>query len=165
MQAFIRLLYSLLVGATVVAFAALTVYSFYQPPKAPHYPEYSCYNLNYNNSAVEQAAYNACDKAYQKANDAASKKRNNDSKHYQRQVTYVLMPLAVLSAVAGLVLIRRSGVIGEGLALGGAGISAYAIITASLAEARILRFFSASLLLLTVLGLAHLRFKENGKKS
>ena len=161
MNALIRLLYSLLIAGTVVAFAGLTVYSFYQPPdKDLKEPKYNCtYPSNYD--PVAEASYNKCDEEYSQRLKAHWDKEEKIEDNYQRNVTYMLLPMALLSAAAGVFLVRRrSEVIGEGLALGAAAISIYAIITSSIADARILRFLSALLLLTVVIVLAHFRFRD-----
>ncbi len=145
MTAFIRLLYAVLIALTVVAFVGVGIFSFYQPPKSPDYSSVGdSSDADYQNS---QKAYDKADKAYQ-----------SNAKVYQRNVTYVLLPLVVVSLGAGLYLLRRSEVIGEGLALGGVGISIYAIITASIADHRALRFIAVTLLLASVLLTANYRF-------
>lgn len=153
MQAFIKLLYALLVAGAVTAFAGFAIFSFYQPPKPPAYPagNYSYGTRDYNR---QQDEYNA-----------ALDRHNEDEKSYYRNATYMLLPLTVLSTFAGLYLMRRrSEAIGEGLALGGVAISIYAIIMASLADARVLRFIVVSLFLVTVLLVAHFRFVNRPAK-
>lgn len=153
MNSLIRLLYALLVAASVVTFVGLGVYSFYLPPKAPAYPDYS-----YTGSG--DAAYERTSKEYDKKYKAYEKKQKN----YQRNVTYAVLPLAVFFVLTGLYLFRRSDVIGEGVALGGIATSIYAIITASIAEARILRFLAVTLLLVGVLLLTYRRFYSRESK-
>ncbi len=156
MNAFIRLLYALLVAGAVVAFTGLAIFSFYQPPKPPQYP-----TSDYSSNQTD-AEYNREQKIY----TAALARHDKDEKSYQRNVTYVLLPAALLAAIVGLYLIRRrSEAIGEGLALGGVAISIYAIITASLADARILRFIAVTILLAVVLLVAHFRFSAPHTKS
>ncbi len=153
MNAFVRLLYALLIAGAVTAFSGVAINSFYQPPKTPSYPSV---NYSYDNPAYKQQQDD-----YQKAID----KHDKDEKTYYRNVTYTLMPIAVLAALTGFYLIRkRSEVIGEGLALGGVAISIYAIIMASLADARILRFIAVTLLLIVALLAAHFRFMSSSNK-
>ncbi len=140
MTAFIRLLYAVLIALTVVAFVGVGIFSLYQPPKSPDYS-------SSGDSSSSSDAYDKADKDYQ-----------SKEKAYQRKVTYILLPLAVISLGAGLYLLRHSEVIGEGLALGSVGISIYAIITASIADHRALRFIAVTLLLASVLLTANYRF-------
>jgi uncharacterized membrane protein YkgB len=150
MQALIRLLYALLVAGAVVTFVGFGIYSLYQPPKYPEYPGY-----NYNN-----------DNLYQKQQDEFDKKQDaydKKEKVYMKNVTYIALPVGVAFTLLGLLIFRRSEVVGEGLALGGIATSIYAIVTSSLADARILRFASVTLLLLSVLLVTYRRFYENGR--
>ncbi len=147
MNAFVRLLYALLIAGAVTAFAGVAIFSFYQPPSPPPYPS--------SNYAYDNPAYQRQQDSYQRALD----KQDKAEKTYNRNVSYMLLPMAILSALAGFYLIRkRSEVIGEGLALGGVAISIYAIIMASLADARILRLATVSMLLVVALLTAHFRF-------
>lgn len=153
MQSFIKLLYALLVAAAVVVFAGLAIYSFYQPPKSPSYPS--------GNYSYGTAAYNRQQDDYNNALD----QHNRDEKVYYRNVTYLLLPAAVLPALVGLYLMRRrSEAIGEGLALGGVAITIYAITMASLADSRPLRFVAATFFLIIVLLVAHFRFSAKSTK-
>lgn len=149
MNALIKLLYALLVAGALIVFVGFGIYSFYQPPKMPKYP-------SYDYSRYDSATYKRQQNVYNHAMD----RYDADTKKYQEHVTYMLLPIALVSAVAGLYLMRRrrAEVIGEGLALGGAGISIYAIIMASFADARVLRFIAVSLLLAVTLLLAYFRF-------
>lgn len=154
MNALIRLLYALLIAGAVVAFAGLAVYSLYQPPKYPDYPR-----TGYSQTDDE---YERQQREFDRLRDAYDKKERS----YQHTVTLTLLPMAVIASIAGIYMMRRrSEVLGEGLALGGVAISIYAIITASLADARILRFVAACLLLITALLVAYFRFPANGKGS
>lgn len=157
MNAFIRFLYALLVAGAITAFVGFGIYSFYQPPKSPTYPSYN-YSYSYNDAAY---------KRQQSAYDRATHKYDKDTKAYDKHVTYILLGVSFVSAVAGLYLIRRrSEVIAEGFTLGGVTLSIYAIIEASMADARILRFVAVSLLLIVALAVAHFRFLEpRNKKS
>lgn len=134
MNAFIRLLYAVLIAVSVAVFVGMAIYSFYPGPKAPDYTSYSSnYHTTYTN-------YRA------------------DEKIYEKKVTYIVLPAAALSLAAGLQVMRRSEVIGEGLALGGVATSVYGIITASIADSRPLRFVAVTFLLASALLLAGVRF-------
>ncbi|MGH7192741.1 MAG: hypothetical protein ACREJM_04305 [Candidatus Saccharimonadales bacterium] len=156
MNAFIRFLYALLVAGAVTAFTGLAVYSFYQPPKSPRYPSYDYSAYSYNSAAY---------KRQQNAYDQAVHRYDQQTKAYDRHVTYILLGAAFLSAGAGLYLIRRRAeVIAEGLTLAAVALSIYAIIEASSADARILRFAAVTLLLIIALLAAHFRFLEPRSK-
>jgi hypothetical protein len=135
MNVFIRFLYALIISAAVVTFIGVGINTFYQSPK---YPDYSY----------------SSDSDYKRQTDNYSKKQ----KSYHRNLTYMLLPLSALCVVGGIYLMRRSEVIGEGLALGGVATSIYAVINAVLSDARILRFLAVTLFLLGTLFVAQLRF-------
>jgi hypothetical protein len=160
MNAFIRLLYSLLIAVSVVIFVAVTIYSFYQSPKAPEYPRYEPSTLNYNDPgyAEEQARLNKEADARQKDYEKKLKEHHEKRKPYHRDVTILLLILSVMVLGIGLWLMPRSEVIGEGMALGSIATIIYTIISASIAEARILRFLAVTLLLLGSLVIAQSRF-------
>ena len=145
MNALIRLLYSLFIALTVIAFAALSVYSLYQPPKAPVEPDYYLSETQYTR---QQDRY-----------DKDKPKYDKNLKNYEKNVAWIALPAAIASTSAGAYLmLRRTAVVGEGLALGGAGLSIYAIIMASLGQGRYQRFIAALLLLTIALLTAYLRF-------
>jgi hypothetical protein len=148
MNAFIRLLYALLLALTVVAFVGVGIFSFYQPPKQPQYPDVS--------ASATEAQSDAANDAYNRDQDAY----NKHNKTYQRTVAITLLVITVPVVLAGLYIFKRSGVIGEGLALGGIGTTIYAIIAASIADARILRFIAVSALLIGVLLVSYFRFAK-----
>lgn len=154
MNSFIRLLYALLIAASVVVFIGVGIVSFYGPPKSPEYPR-----VTYANNGVTSEQ----DKRAQDTYEADSKAYSGKQKSYQRNVTYIALPLAAITLASGLYLMRKPGVIGEGIALGGILTTAYGVITASIAGSSPLRFVAVTLLLIGALMIGHLRF-GNGTK-
>jgi hypothetical protein len=144
MNAFIRLLYELLVAAAIVIFIGFGTYSFYQSPKYPDYP-----TTIYDSPGYQQE---------QDKFTAAIKKYNEKNKVYQRNITYIILPAAAILLALGLFLFRSMDVIGEGIAFGGAATSIYAIVTSSMADARVLRFLSVTLFLISALLITYRRF-------
>lgn len=155
MNAFIRLLYALFLAAVATTFIGLTIFTFYQPPKGPAYPAYSPNTAQYGTAEYQRQEneHNVQHKRYQQEQDTHKEKM----KHYQRIVTIALLPLVAVVLVAGLWLFERSEVLGEGIALGAVFISIYAIITASIADSRVLRFLAVTLLLASTLLLTYRR--------
>ena len=141
----IKLLYSLLIAASIVGFIGVAVYAFYQPPK---YPDYS----NYSYSQTSDPEY--VDQEYDKATDAYDKKMRD----YNHNVTYFLIPASVALVAAGTYLYRRIDVIGEGLALGGLATLIYAIITSAMGDSKPLLVITAGLLVAGSLVIAWTRF-------
>jgi len=150
MNSFIRLLYSLLVAVAVVLFIGVGIHSFYQPPKAPEYPEYS-HAITEEDSQLQEKQFSY---------DQQYKRYSEDQKQYHRNVTLMLLPAAALATVGGIRLLRRNEIIGEGLALGGIATSIYAVITASMGEAPVARFVAVSILLAGTLLLVQRRFND-----
>lgn len=153
MNAFIRLLYALLIAVAVGLFVGISINSVYPGPKMPEYP-----NSNYSNpSEAEQAKFQKQQQDFDKQyKDFRSKEKN-----YQRNVSIVAVVAAVVIVVLGLWYMRRNEIIGEGLALGGIGVGLYAVITAMVAEHRIMRFIAVTTLLASALLVVHRRFIEN----
>src|SRR3569833_3784651 len=150
MHAFIRLLPSLLIAGSLIAFVAVGASTVSQAPKYPTYP--SCYD----GAAYGTSQYNSCQSSY----DKVQKDFDAKSRAHDRTLTLVSLPAAVVAVLAGDYLIRRSEVIGEGIALGGVGVAIYAIITSVDAEARVLTFVSLSALLIGALLLGWRRFGD-----
>lgn len=153
MNTFVRLLYSLLIAVAVVAFVGVAIFSFYQPPKMPSYP------------TIDYLASTATQDSQRQNYSTASKKYDANNKSYERNVAIALLPLAVVVMASGIYFSRKLDVIGEGLALGGVAISIYAIIAASIANARILRFLAVTLLLINAILIARARFKPTKAKT
>ena len=152
MNTFIRLLYAILLAVSVVTFIGVAIFSLYQPPKYPDYPR------TYSSDSVQ-------DTAAQKQFDKLSDQYTKDTKNYHRNVSYILLPLAVIAIVGGLYLFGRSEVIGEGVALGGVATSVYAIITTSIADARVARLIAVTVLLAGVIAVVQRRFRDDHVKA
>ena len=149
MNAFIRLLYALLIAVAVVLFVSVSIYSLYPGPKAPEYPQIY-YSADGSNDKEGQQAQETYDKQY--------KEFDAKQKLYQRNVSMIAVGAAIVIVLAGLWYMRKNDIIGEGLALGGVGVSLYAVITSMIADHRIMRFVAVSTLLVSALVLVHRRF-------
>lgn len=152
MNPFIRLIYALLVAAATVAFVGVGIYTFYPEPQPPTYPQQIRplekgidQPVNSPNSGVDE---------YQQAYDHYQ----NDLKTYYRNVSIIGSVLAVVVVAAGLYLRRRADIIGEGLALGGVASTIYAIVTASMADDRIMRFVAVCLFLAAAIVVVYTEF-------
>src|SRR3569833_3275996 len=132
MHAFIRLLYSLLIAGSLIAFVAVGASTVSQAPKYPTYP--SCYD----GAAYGTSQYNSCQSSY----DKVQKDFDAKSREHDRTLTLVTLTTTKETKKAGVYLIRRSEVIGEGIALGGVGVAINAIITSVVVVARVLSFVS-----------------------
>jgi hypothetical protein len=155
MNAFIKLLYAILIAVSVVIFTSISIYSFYQPPKAPEYPTVLRSPVN------DDKLYQNQQETYSQTYDQFREKE----KHYQGNVAIAVLPVAAIITLFGLRYMKRNEVIGEGLALGGIANSIYSVVLASMADARIIRFLGVSLLLASALLLTQQRFAPSPKKS
>jgi hypothetical protein len=147
MNAFVRLLYAVLLAAVVVAFTNISIYTFYQQPKEPKYPTYA---IDKSDTAVQKQ-----EAEYQKNYDTY---RDTKLKPYQRNVSIALIVVAAVVVAIGYVLMRDQEVLGEGLALGGMATFVSAIISASIADNRVTRFIAVTLLLVFAVLLIRKRF-------
>jgi hypothetical protein len=152
MNTFIRLLYSVLIAAAVVAFVAIAIYTFYPSPKAPTYTPPLLEKSTMVNQPVEDA--------YQQQYDKANGQYQADTNIYQRNVSIILVLAAIAVITLGLWLQRRADIIGEGFQLGGIGTSIYAVGMASAADDRVMRFIAVTLFLAAVISVVYFRFKD-----
>jgi hypothetical protein len=154
MNVFIRLLYAILIASAVVAFVGVGIYTFYPAPQAPTYPMTPAKGIAQpiGGGDTQQAADD-----YQQALD----QYNTDRATYQRNVSIILAVLTPIVVVAGLWLQKRLDIIGEGLALGGVGLSIYAITAASIADDRIMRFIAVTFFLASVIAVVYFKFSES----
>jgi hypothetical protein len=153
MNIFIRLIYSLLIAAAVVTFIGVSIATFYPGPTAPAYPAVAPADTG---KVVPSLNQNTSESQYEKAFG----QYQADLKVYNRNISIILMALAAVIVVLGLWLLNRSDIIGEGLALGGVGSSTYAIITASQADNRAVRFPTVTLFLASVIVVVYFKFQK-----
>lgn len=158
MNTLIRLLYSLLIAAAIVAFVAIGIYTFYPAPKAPEYPV----------TPMEKGIAQPADSPAQNDDYLIYQQQQTDYqttlKEYQRNVSIILTVVAAAVVGFGLWLRYRSDIIGEGLSLGGIGTSIYAIGTAVAADGRIMRFIAVTLFLASVLVVVYFKFNTTPTK-
>lgn len=157
MNSFIRLLYAVLIAVAVVTFVGVGVNSVYPGPKAPEYPQAS--------SAVKDPSTDPEFQKQQREFDKKYQNHRNEQKEHDKKLSMILVPLAAVIAGFGLWYFRRADVIGEGVALGGAATSVYAVIAASMADHRLMRFAAVVVLLTSVILVVQTRFKEPAKKT
>lgn len=160
MNTLIRLLYSVLIAAAVVAFVAIGIYTFYPAPTAPTYPMMP---MAAKSTDIAQPIGTPAPEAEQLYQTQLSNYQN-DLKAYQRNVSIILVVASAAIVGLGLWLRSRSDIIGEGLSLGGIGTSIYAIGTAVAADDRIMRFVAVSLFLASVLVVVYFKFNNTSPK-
>jgi len=143
MNPFIRLIYALLIAAATVAFIGVGIYTFYPVPQPPTYPQQIVPLEKGIDQPLGTPVYNSGVNEYQQAYDHYQ----TDLKMYYRNVSIIGSVAAVVAIAGGLYLRRRADIIGEGLALGGVGTTIYAVVTANMADDRIMRFLAVTLFL------------------
>ncbi len=151
MNILIRLLYAILIAAAVVSFVAVSIYTFYPGPTMPDY--------NPPLTGKTEPATNI-DDAYQRQYEKANQQYQTDMKSYQRNVSIILVFIAAVVIALGIWLLRRSDIIGEGLQLGAVGTSIYAVISASVADDRVMRFVAVTAFLASVIIVVYVKFNE-----
>lgn len=152
MNAFIRLLYAALIAIAVVVFVGVGINSVYPGPKMPEHPSAS--------SVVKDPSSDPEYQKQQQAFDTSYKEYQDEQKEYNKTLSMILVPLAAAIIVGGLWYMKRSEIIGEGIALGGVGTSIYGAITASIADHRIMRFTAVTVLLVGAILVVQHRFSE-----
>lgn len=160
MKTFINFIYTILIGIAVAVFVGLGIWAFYSGPKSPAYPDYPITNFS-------SAPTEAQDKAYQAQQDKYNqevKQYDKVQKSYSKKVAWMVLPIGIIFYAAGLWLMKRSDVVGEGLALGGIFTSIYAAIRAGMADIKQLVFASVSVLLVMLILLALHRIRVQKPK-
>lgn len=146
MQQLVRLIYALFIAASLITFVTLGVTTFYEGPKYPDYPDTTI--------SFDEARYQKEQDEYKKSIEIYDDK----DKSYQRNVAIIILPIATITAALGIYLFKRSRVIGEGIALGAAGVAIYGIYAATQSEVKILTFLSVTILLATSILVAWRQF-------
>lgn len=152
MKTFIDFVYTLLIGASVALFVGLGIWTFYSGPKMPEYPNGPVY---YTAEPTKEQQKQMQDN--QQKFDKAFKQYQNDQKPYQRNVSAIALAAGVVFFVAGLALISRNDIVGEGLALGGAFSEVYAAVRAVSPQSKPLVFASICLILVMLVLLSFFR--------
>lgn len=153
MNPFIRLIYALLIAAATVAFIGVGIYTFYPEPQAPAYPQ-QIMPLEKGIAQPINPIDNGGVNEYQQAYDHYQA----ELKTYYRNVSIIGSTLAAVVVVGGLYLRRRADIIGEGLALGGVATTIYAVVTANMADNRIMRFIAVTLFLAAAILVVYTEF-------
>lgn len=153
MNALIRLLYSVLIAVSVVVFVGVATSALYPGPKLPEPAIYGSKGPSDEQMQKDQQSWQDYE---------------NKRKEHQHNIAKVLVPVAVIVLAAGLWYMRRSEIIGEGIALGGVGSSIYAVVSSSMGDDRVLRLAAVTTLLVGAILIVRQRFAEptvtKGKK-
>ncbi|MBX4191047.1 hypothetical protein KW794_03080, partial [Candidatus Saccharibacteria bacterium] len=151
MKTLIDFIYTLLIGASVVLFVGLGIWTFYSGPKMPDYPRGPNYYTEPTKDQQKQLDQN------QQKFDKAFKKYEDEQKPYNRNVSAIALGAGVVFFLVGLLLMRRNDIIGEGLALGGVFTEVYAAVRAVSPANKPFVFASVCLILVMLVLLALFR--------
>lgn len=154
MQTFIKLLYSILIASAIVTFVSLTVSTIYPTPEYPTYP--SCYpsgTLESTNTCNDQ----------QKTYEQAIKDRDSKIKDAYKKSSYIAFPAAVVIAFTGIKMMKKSDVVGEGVALGGVFTAIYATIIGSMSGNKAIKLVGVGIFLVAAIFVAYKRFSQPEK--
>jgi nitrogen fixation-related uncharacterized protein len=157
MKTLIDFIYTLLIGAAVALFVGLGIWTFYSGPKMPNYPDY---NGPYT-SAPTDAQNKEMEQRQEKYNKEF-KQYEKENKTYSKKVAAIALAAGVVFYAAGIWLMKREDVVGEGVALGGIFSAVYAAGRAAVGDFKQLVFGSVTVLLamLIVLALYRLRVRR-----
>lgn len=145
MNSLIRLLYSVLIAISVVVFVGVATSALYPGPKYPEPAIFGSKGPSDEEMRKDQQNYQEFDKK---------------QKEHQKNVARILVPVAIIVLAGGLWYMRRSEIVGEGIALGGVATSIHAVISSSMGDDRIVRLAAVTTLLVGTILIVRLRFAE-----
>ncbi len=145
-----KLIYTLILGVVITLFVGVGVQAFYEPPKSPEYPRSEILYKTGNLTEQDQKAQ----KDYEVAMDAYNDVRQT----YERNVSMVLVGLAVGVISIGLLFSRQIGFLSDGILLGGLFTLVHALIRGFAAEDSKFLFVVASIAVAMILFLGYRRF-------
>lgn len=160
MNPFIRLIYALLIAGATVAFVGVSIYTFYPAPQPPTYPQQIMPLEKGINQPLGSPASGGIDE-YQQAYE----RYQAELKTYYRNVSIIVSVVAIVMVAGGMYLRRRADIIGEGLSLGGVGSTIYGVVTASMADDRVMRFVAVTLFLAAAILVVHTEFSSKAAAS
>jgi len=155
MNKFISLLYSLLIGASIVTFVGLGVYAFYpgQSYDKDCYELHQNYRYDYAESSEpspeDDNAFNEC-----------QTQRDNERQDYARIVAIIGLVATAGVTAAALFMPITINEIKDGIALGAVMTAIYSAIWAGIAEHRVLMFISGTLFLASAITTGYAKFKD-----
>lgn len=154
----IRYIYTFFVGLFISIFIGLGIAVFYEAPKAPEAPAW------YNSMSVKQEL-NAAERQEEQAYQA---KQSNylDLLHvYNRNVSIIVLIIAVLLMTVALLYAKYLSVVADGLLLGSIFTLLYGIGIGMATDNNVFRFIVAGVGLAVTLTLGYLKFAHTHGKS
>lgn len=149
-----KLIYTFILGVVFALFLGVGVAAFYEPPKEPEYPMVTSV---YKQSTVPTAESKSdVDKQQQFEKDMRAYQEFRQG--YERNVSVILLILAIITIAIGLVFSRQIGFLSDGILLGGLFTLVHALIRGFAAEDSKYLFAAASVAVVVVLYLGYRRF-------
>ncbi len=158
----LQVLYMLFLGIVIAALFGLGVDNFYPAPKAPEYPTLL---QEQQYKTVPTTTQTDAELAAQKKFDADQKQYTEKLKPYTRNVSIVIMILAVLALVVSLTVLSHWEILANGFLLGGVFSMAYSIIQGMISEDTKFRFLVICVAALVTLVLGYIKFIRPNEKS
>lgn len=149
----LRYIYTFFVGILVAIFVGMGVAVFYESPKAP--PEPSWYGSNMSGKFEPTETQRKEEEEYNKNIRDFEK---NEMSEYNRNVSIIVLSLAVVILALSLVLEKPLGVIADGLLLGGIFTLLYGVGIGIAVDSNKFRFLIASLGLAVSIALGYFKF-------
>ncbi len=148
-----KLIYTLILGVVITLFVGVGVHAFYESPKSPEYPV---------SDAMYKTEPTPEDQKTQRQYEVAMKDYNESRQTYERNMSMILVGLAVGVIAIGLVFSRQIGFLSDGILLGGLFTLLHALIRGFAAEDSKFLFAVATVAVATILLLGYRRFSSVG---
>lgn len=149
----LRYIYTFFVGILMAIFVGMGVAVFYESPKPPSEPNWYSSTMSGKYEPTE---------AERKEEEAYSKKmrdfEKNEMSEYNRNVSIIVLILAVIILALSLALEKSFGVIADGIMLGGIFTLLYGVGRGVAVDSSIFRFLIASLGLAVSIVLGYMKF-------
>jgi hypothetical protein len=146
----LKLVYTFFLGLLLAIFVGMGVNTFYQPPKAPEYPQELRQVIKEPDLLQPTAEQQAFDKQMEEYSE--------ESKAYSRNVSVITLIAAVAFLAISLLSEKKIRVIADGIMLGGLFTLLYSLIRGFASEDSKYTFVAVSIGLAIVLYLGYHRF-------
>lgn len=157
----VKILYKLFLGLMIALFVGFGAAVFYVSPKMPTYPM-ALENVKTPETMTDeeiklQSDYNQSMEKYQ-----------NDMKPYNRNLSGILIGIAVLLLVISLALLMKVDIVGDGVMFGGLFTLAYSLIRGFQTDDSKFQFIIVTVGLVMAIAIGYVKFirpeKKSGKK-
>jgi hypothetical protein len=156
-----KLIYTFILGVVLALFLGVGVSAFYEPPKEPEYPIIaSAYK-----ESVTPTAESKSDIEKQQQFEKEMRAYQEVRQGYERNVSVILLILAIITIAIGLVFSRQIGFLSDGILLGGLFTLVHSLIRGFAAEDTKYLFAAASVAVVVILYLGYRRFGRDAKNT